>query len=306
MQDPRWTLTPLIDQGKALLREASALAHDTRMMNPKVSAGVNLLDLVFDLSGYKQGAKAAGQLLALGNLAARSQTLSASFDAWYNEVIISLRKISISRHDITLHGNSDKLIKRVAKSRTFKRLDTQIAKAVGCLETIAVEELVYNTEIPELLASRRREKMEAAHRTREAELLDLSSVAPGMELVWPKNQEELRSQFDLHPEVGRMIEGALDAYSSSGVDANRQALASCRSALELLVREKTGEQDWRVGLARLASGSRKRLVSDTYAFLSGYGSHPGGSPSKKDTAYGIRMTVASCLWLLEEARAPMG
>ncbi len=306
MQDPRWKLTPLIDQGKALLRDASTLAHDARMMNPKVSAGVNLLDLVFDLTGYKQGAKAAGKFLALRNLASRSQTLSASFDVWYNEVIISLRGISIVRSGITLRGNSDKLVKLVAKSRTYKRLDTQIAKAVGCLETIAAEELVYNTEIPEFLARRRRERMEVARRLNELKLLDLSGVAPGMEFVRLKNREELRSLFDHHPEVGRMIEGALDAWSSAGADANRQALASCRSALELLVREKTGEQDWRTGLARLVSGSRKRLVSDTYAFLSGYGSHPGGSPSKKDTAYGIRMAIASCLWLLEDIRTPMG
>ncbi len=303
VQDPRWELTPLVDQGKAILQEAATLAHDARTANPKVSAGVNLLDWVFDLSGYKRGATAAGRVLAWGNLAARSRSLSASFDVWYQGVLGTLRRISIARNNITLHGNSGELVRRVARARTFKRLDTQIAKATGALEAIAAENLVYNTEIPELFASRRRERMEARRRAREMELLDLSHVAPGMELVRLTNREGLRSGFARHPEVGRMIEGALDAYGSTGADANRQALASCRSAVELLVREKTGEQDWRTGLARLAAGSRKRLVSDTYAFLSGYGSHPGGTPTKKDAAYGIRMTVASCLWLMEGGTA---
>ncbi len=306
MQDPRWELTPLVDRGKALLQEASSLAHDARTANPRVSAGVNLLDWVFDLSGYKRGATAAGRVLAWGNLSARSRALSASFDAWYQEVLGTLRRISIARSSITIRGNSGEIVRRVAKARTFKRLDTQMAKAVGALEAIAAEDLVYNTEIPELLASRRRDRRESRRRARETELLDLSDLAPGMELVRFTNREELRSRFARHPEVGRMVEGALDAHASSGADANRQALASCRSAVELLVREKTGERDWRAGLARLASGSRKRLVSDTYAFLSGYGSHPGGMPTKKDTAYGIRMTVASCLWLEEDERASTG
>ena len=83
-----------------------------------------------------------------------------------------------------------------------------------------------------------------------------------------------------HPEVARIIEGALDSYSFSGADANRQALASCRSALELLAKEITREDEWRVGLRKLAEGTREKLVGDAHGFLSGYGSHPGGRPTK--------------------------
>ena len=75
-------------------------------------------------------------------------------------------------------------------------------------------------------------------------------------------------------------------------------MSSCRSALELLVKEVTGESEWRLGLVKIAEGTRRKLVSDTYGFLSGYGSHPGGAPTKRDVAYGIRMSLASCLWLV--------
>jgi hypothetical protein len=98
-----------------------------------------------------------------------------------------------------------------------------------------------------------------------------------------------------------MLEGALDTYSLGGKDANRQSLASCRSALELLVIEITGESNWRLGLARIVEGARKKLVSNTYGFLSGHGSHPGGTTSRRDAALGIRMTIAACLWLVEKA-----
>ncbi len=298
MQDPHGELIPLIRRGKTILQEASSLAHDARLANPKVTAGVNFLDMVFDLSGYKRGAAAAGRLLAWGNLAARSRNLSASFDQWYQEVLGLLRRVSIVRKNLTPRGNSAELVRRVATARSFKRLDTQIAKAVGALEAVAAEDLVYDHKISDLMASQQRERMDARRRAREAQLLDLTDLAPGMEIVRLANREQLRSRFTRHPDAGRMIEGALDAYNSAGSDANRQALASCRSALELLVLEKTGDREWRAGLASVASGSRKRLVSDTYAFLSGYGSHPGGEPTKRDVAYGIRMTLASCLWLM--------
>ena len=92
----------------------------------------------------------------------------------------------------------------------------------------------------------------------------------------------------------------MDSYSFSGADANRRALASCRSALELLAKEITREDEWRAGLTKLAEGTRKKLVGDAYAFLSGYGSHAGGKPSKHDVALGIRMTIAACIWLMEQ------
>ncbi len=129
--------------------------------------------------------------------------------------------------------------------------------------------------------------------------MDVSTLALEADFVKLKSREELRQQLVGHPKVTNMIEGAIDAYSSKGADANRQSLASCRSALELLVKEVTGESQWREGLAHLVEGSRKKLISSTYGFLSGYGSHPGGNPIRKDVAYGIRMTIACCIWLLE-------
>jgi hypothetical protein len=140
---------------------------------------------------------------------------------------------------------------------------------------------------------------EMLRKAREAELLDLSDVLPGLESVMLQNREQLRMHFSGHPEVARMIEGALDAYNSAGADAFRQALASCRSALEQATFEATRERDFRTGRSSVAAGNRRRLIKDTYNFLSGYGSHPGGKATKKDVEYGIRMAIASCTWILE-------
>jgi len=180
-------------------------------------------------------------------------------------------------------------------------LDTRIAHAVGELEAIAEEELVYNDDIPEFLKARRVRTLEERRRAREAKLLDLSSAMPGMESIELENREQLRTHFRGHDEIARMIEGALDASGSSGTDADRQALAWCRSAIEQAIFEATGERNFRAGLAKLATGTRRRTIGDTYGFLSGYGSHPGGKPTKKDVSYGIRMTIASCSWILENS-----
>ena len=225
-----------------------------------------------------------------------------SFEQSYQASLDRLRTISIARRNLTGHGNSGALAKRLARTRKFKRLDTQIAHAVGELEAIVEEELVYNDDIPEFIKARRVRVLEERRRAKEAMLLDLSSGIPGMESIKQENREQLRTHFRGHDEVARMIEGALDAYASSGADSDRQALASCRSAVEQAIFETTGERNFRVGLAKLATGSRQRIIGNTYGFLSGYGSHPGGKPTKKDVGYGIRMTIASCSWILEDSK----
>ena len=264
-----------------------------------MSAGIGLADIVFDLRGYKRLVVAAGKYLAWSGLVNRSHALSTTFEQWCNETISKIRTISFARRNITPRGNSAALVTCLAKARMYKRLDTQISRAVGVLRAVAEDELVFNEDIHELITRRRQELIEERKRAKEEKLLDLSDVAPGIDLVKPVNREQLRAQFSNHIEVARMIEGALDAYSSHGADANRQALSSCRSALELLVRDLTGENEWRIGLFKIAEGTRRKVISDTYGFLSGYGSHPGGVPTKKDVAYGIRVSLASCLWLVE-------
>jgi len=253
---------------------------------------------VLDIGG-RRNIVALGRYFGSQSLVNRAQALHTAFEGWSDAVLAALRRISVVRKNLTASGNSAALTRRFSRAKRYKRLDSRIEHSVVELEAIAEEELVYTDEIPELKRRLRAEELEESRGTKESALLDVSDTAPGMELIRLTNRDQLRDQFRDHAESGRMIEGALDAYFSSGADSSRQALASCRSALELLVRQITGQPDWRTGLDLLAEGSRKKLVSQTYAYLSGYGSHPGGRPTKKDVAYGIRLTIACGLWLLE-------
>jgi len=190
--------------------------------------------------------------------------------------------------EINFRENSSVLTRRFARTKTHKRLDTQISHAVGELESILEDDLVYNEQIPEML------------RTQEDKrLLDLSGLTIA-EKTWPiSDRGQLRSALAQYPRVSQMLEGALDAYSLGGRDANRQSLASCRSALELLITQITGEANWRTGLDKIVHGGTRKLVSEAYGFLSGHGSHPGGNTNRREAALGIRMTIATCLWLVE-------
>ncbi len=298
MRDPREELRTLTDRGKVLIQEAESIAQASKSLDPNVRLGVGVFDLAVGLKGRKRLATALGKTWLRGNLGQRYSSMTKNFDQWYTETVAALRRISFARKNLARGANSSVLVKRLAKAKTYRRLDTQIAKAVGTLEAIVAEDLVYNDEIGELRLQRSQEAFEERRRAKEEQLLDVRNVAPELGSVKLETRDELRTQLACHPEVARMIEGALDTLSTTGADADRQALASCRSAIELLVIEITGEHEWRNGLSKLAEGTRKKLVAGTYAFLSGYGSHPGGFPTRRDAEYGIRMTVASCLWLL--------
>jgi hypothetical protein len=299
MRNPKDDLRSQIERGKALRNEVETLLHDARMLNPRLAIGRTVLRL-FEVGG-RRDLVSLGRLLGAQGFVNRGNAMNQSFEQWYQGSLDRLRTISVATRNLTAQGNSGALVRRLARARKFKRLDTRIAHAVGELEAIAEEELVYNDDIPEFLKVRRVRALEERRWAREAKLLDLSSAMPGMESIELENREQLRTHFRGHDEVARMIEGALDASGSSGADADRQALASCRSAIEQAIFEATGEHNFRAGLAKLATGTRRRTIGDTYGFLSGYGSHPGGKPTKKDVSYGIRMTIASCSWILENS-----
>src|SRR2546426_5189289 len=172
MRDPRNELQSMIQQGKMLLQEAERIAADARTADPRVQLGVGALDALFDLSGAKRYATAAGKVLVRGGLGQRRSALLAQSDQWYRQAIELLRLISHRRTNLSSAGNSSTLARRLAAAKQFKRMDTHIAHAIGVLESIAEEPLVYNAEIPEFLAQRKQETLEERRRVREARVLD--------------------------------------------------------------------------------------------------------------------------------------
>src|SRR5438445_1741381 len=136
MRDPREELRTLIDRGKVLIQEAEGIAHASKTLDPNVRLGVGVFDLAVGLEGRKRLATALGKTWLRGNLVQRNSSVTKNFDQWYTETVSALRRISVARKNLARGGNSSILVTRLARAKTYRRLDTQIAKAVGTLEAI--------------------------------------------------------------------------------------------------------------------------------------------------------------------------
>ena len=90
--------------------------------------------------------------------------ICVSEPTWKLNAGVAPNSTSIARENLARGSNSSVLVRRLATAKTYRRLDTQIAKAVGTLEAIASEDLVYNDEIDELRFQRRKEALEERRR----------------------------------------------------------------------------------------------------------------------------------------------
>ena len=110
---------------------------------------------------------------------------------------------------------------------------------------------------------------------------------------------DLWEMLDTYPEEKQALMGAVFIYQSDSPDANRQALSSCRNALEMLIKKVSGSNNWNDGLASIIPSSQKRkTIKATFQFLSAYGVHSPSYPSDSDTEMGIEMTTTAIKWIL--------
>ena len=220
LQDPKPELSSLLQAGKNILGQVEAIRSDALSLSPRLSAGRAILGL-FGVEG-RRGIVTFGRYLGSSGLTTRSSAVRSAFLQWHSEVLEKLRRISVIRSRKNLIENSSVLTRRFTRTKAYRRLDTQIARAVGELESILEDDLVYNEEIPKILRTRD-----------DSRLLDLSKLSLPRRAWVLTDREHLTRALTAHPKVSQMLEGALDAYSLGGKDANRQSLSSCRSALEL-------------------------------------------------------------------------
>jgi len=102
-----------------------------------------------------------------------------------------------------------------------------------------------------------------------------------------------------HPGVSSALRAAYEAYFGGEVGQIRQAIASCRTAMEGLLKDLTRlPQSQGISSISKDSDSRCALFKALYGFLSGRGTHPGPEPSDEDALLAIRMTEDVLVWML--------
>src|SRR5712692_75555 len=130
MRDPRDELRKLIDRGKVLIQEAEGIAQASKSLDPNVRLGIGMFDLAIGLKGRKRLAAALGETWLRGNLAQRYSSLTRNFDQWYTETVAALQRTSVARKNLARGGNSSALVRRLSRAKTYRRLETQVAKAI--------------------------------------------------------------------------------------------------------------------------------------------------------------------------------
>src|SRR2546422_8386335 len=96
------------------------------------------------------------------------------------------------------------------------------------------------------------------------------------------------------PSERRAIEGALGVYERKTLDYGRQALNSCRNAIENLTKTLSGEGDWNAGLTKVIPADEQRqIVRKVHVFLSATGTHAGKEPDNPTVEMGMSLTFVA-------------
>lgn len=167
------------------------------------------------------------------------------------------------------------------------------------LDVLGQKELVFNSDIPELL-KRRLDEIEAEkRRIAELRLLDIPAATPGLDHLKFPNRAALHERFKEFPEQQISLEGAVDAFLGNAPDAYRHAVTGARVAFEGLALKITGSgKDWKEEIRRIADRETAALFTAAYKFLSSRGPHPGRTPTKHDAETAIKSAITLMDWLL--------
>jgi hypothetical protein len=300
VKDGEAEIRKLIVQGKEIRSRSLQLKEASRDISGKVTAGVGILNGLFDLSGYRRTTKSIGKWWLHSNVAQQKETLILDYEGWYEECRNTIGNVSVSRKGLTARGNSRILQSRFSRTRRFARIETRLRHGLAFLEGLLEQDLIRNEDVSEYLNALRRQA-----RARENALSSVKALKRAETILQFPGAKNIEGMLRSYPEEGEAIRGAISTYENKGPDANRQALASCRNALENLIRKLSKEGDWKKGLSRLTrSDTKRRYIKDTYRYLSAYGSHGPRPPTDVDTELGIEMTIAAMKWLLMQRLGP--
>ena len=199
--------------------------------------------------------------------------LAIDADNWLNEITYYLNRVSKLSPTLTEKGNSEILVRKFIHAKTAKKAETKIDRGIKVLQQLQTYDLVYNSEIKRFLDEK---KLQA---TVTSEYRDMAN--------------EVKRLLKDHSSMLKSILGAIERIETGGIDSDRQALSSCRNAVENLIKEVSGENDWKAGLKIVVpSETRQKTIKQTHRFLSAYGAH-GKDTTPDDAKSGLEQTMSA-------------
>ena len=202
-------------------------------------------------------------------------------DQWLERINQFLSSVSKLTSTVNARGNSKILKAKLNHARKAVKGETKIGRGLKALGELKGYDLAYNSELKQVLKDR---KLKGARSKRYQHFSKDAKALLG------KYPSELESFLG---EVERLEEGGLDAY--------RQCLSSCRNCIENLSKRVSGENGWRDGMRKLVSSkTQRKLINDTYQFLSAYGVHGKEVPNESEAEVGLSQTISAVRLLLKE------
>ena len=271
-------------KGRRILSEYKIAMKSKGNIESNVSLGVSALDLFVDLSDYKSNLKRIGKVVGHNRVDTQMLMIEEQASQWVKESSNALDMISVTKGRIMpLSSNSDGIAARFRKTQEYQKLDTRLKHGIKFLENLANERLIWNSELDKVRGAQ--EKVEESRYTPPSSIEDgLSSL---IKILKPFESEYLA------------IQGALAVKRTKTPDWQRQALNSCRNAVENTVKRLSGESEWSKGLEKLVlSKTRRDTIRQVHSYLSAYGTHGGTIPSDADVEFGIGLTEEALRYLL--------
>lgn len=277
MMGPSDKLRQFAAWGREMRAKFIAISESKKNSGSNVRVGVDILDVFLDLSGHKRTATGLGGRLMSNSIKARESEVTQEYLGWKSSVDSLLSTYVLAGSEMHNTINKLNLKEQFGKTQTNAKVETNLRKGIIYLEGIADKGLTVKYSKP----------ISKQHK-QDLQVPDYFDNSVGV------NAKNLLSKLKAHPSVKKSIEGAFSVVASHGPDYERQAMNSCRSAIESIVREISGEGDWSTGLTKIIKHETERkTVRMAYNYLSGFGTHSVNVPSPDNVQIGITLSLAA-------------
>jgi hypothetical protein len=293
------------DEIESLISQASNLYEQAQsaLRTTKGPVGPVIGDYVvkkYIPHGYKQAARSIGRDIL--------KDMKSDSDANWRQQGVSLKdtavrkvsRMSINTKNLTLSGNSKKLIVKFNRLSNIKTALAYIRNLFSVLDGLKGLDLIWNDDIENELQRRFEEKqwlreeeerlkMEAGAILEESKRAQFSKKSSVLQRLkpWPRPLQSLISAFN--------------RLTSTDPEAPRHCISSARVAIEQLCIDAGGDGDWKKGLANITSSkSDRKQVKAVYHNLSGKGSHGGHNPTQKEAEQCLALTLTTLEILLDK------
>ena len=221
-------------------------------------------------------------------------------NAFLSECISVVGQMSINAKNLTISGNSRKLIQKFNRVRKIKNPVKFFDAVLVVLEEIQNLDLIWNRNIPQELTQRKeimeKEKQEKVNLRERSK--DITKIARTVDLF---DRLSISNQLKNYPHIKTSILGALDRVQANDPDSERHCINSCRVAIESLCMEMGKNRDWKTALKNIfPSETDFRQVKNVWNYLSNKGAHGFHNPTKKEAEYCLQSTIATLNFIINK------